>query len=192
MNKDYPTKVLKRLLILCWATLMVCFIIKIFGGNFFNIVCRDERFIAVCDFIQNTFLYYVMTFLTSALTHYLIWSLMFNRKLKRFEKVSLATIFVVTFLIQSLIYYLGYGQYVILMSLIRYICVPLILKCNWKRVFIVNVLDIIFQIISMITKNVKIIGFDENVVVALIFMIDYYIMLLICYFYNKIRNKKEN
>lgn len=117
---------------------------------------------------------------------------MFNRQFKRFEKITLAIIFVVTFLIQSLIYYLGYEQYVILMSLFRYICVPLILKCNWKRVFIINVLDIIFQIISMITKNVEIVGFDENVVVALIFMIDYYIMLLICYFYNKIRNKKEN
>lgn len=193
-KEDYKPKLLKRMIILCWIVLGLCFIVKLFGGNFFNIVCQDERFINFCNYVQNSFWYYVVSFITSAITHYFIWSIMFDvSKFNKKQSIALSIIFIVTFIIQSIMNYYNLSNYIILMSVIRYIIVPFVFKCNWKRILIVNVLDIIFQLIAMVTKNVNIMGFDDNVLVALIFMIDYYIMLILTWLYNnKIRIRREN
>lgn len=195
VTKDnYKQIVLKRMIILCWVILGMCFVVKLFGGNFFNIMCKDERFIKFCDYVQNSFLYYVVSFITSALVHYLIWSLIFDRtKFTKSQSIILIIVFITTFVIQSIMYYFGFSNYIIIMSLIRYIIVPLILKCSWKRILVVNILDIVFQLISMITKNVDILNFDTNVLIALIFMIDYYIMFILTWLYNNsIRLRREN
>ena len=59
-NEDnYKEIVLKRAINLCWFLLFVCFIIKIFGGNFFNIVCEKENFVKLCNYIDSRWLYYL-------------------------------------------------------------------------------------------------------------------------------------
>ena len=193
-KENYKQIALRRMIIVCWILLAVCFIVKIFGGNFFNIVCENERFIKVCTYIENTFWYYVVSFITSAVVHYMVWALMFDKnKFNTKETIILSSVFIFTFIIQSILYYFGFGEYVILMSLFRYIIFPLIMKCNWKRVIIVNIFDIIFQLISMFVKNVEIMKFDTNVIIALIFMIDYYIMFIITMLYsNQLKIRREN
>ena len=46
-------KPIKRAIALCWVMLVACFLIKLFGGNWFEVVCTNEHFIMVCDFIDN-------------------------------------------------------------------------------------------------------------------------------------------
>ena len=50
LNKQ---KFIKRVIIGAWITLALCFVIKLFGGNFFNIICENENFIAVCNYADN-------------------------------------------------------------------------------------------------------------------------------------------
>ena len=55
-TKDKYNRVIKRSIILCWIALAICFIVKIFGGNFFEIVVHNDRFTAVCEFCQKSFI----------------------------------------------------------------------------------------------------------------------------------------
>lgn len=55
-TKDKYNRVIKRSIILCWIALAICFIVKIFGGNFFEIVVHNDRFTAVCGFCQKSFI----------------------------------------------------------------------------------------------------------------------------------------
>lgn len=186
VTKDnYKQIVLKRMIIVCWILLAVCFVVKIFGGNFFNIICENKGFIKVCDYIENTFWYYVVTFITSYIGNYFLWLIMFDKE--KFPKKQfwiLNLIFIITFICQSILYHFGLSNFIFIISLIRYVIVPLCFKCSWKRVLVVNILDIVFQLITMITKSIAILQFDTNVIIALIFMIDYYIMLVLSYLYN--------
>lgn len=38
-----------------WVVLICCFIVKLFGGNYFEIVCENENFVMICNFIDNNF-----------------------------------------------------------------------------------------------------------------------------------------
>ena len=55
-TKDKYNRVIKLSIILCWIALAICFIVKIFGGNFFEIVVYNDRFTAVCEFCQKSFI----------------------------------------------------------------------------------------------------------------------------------------
>ena len=61
-TKDKYNRVIKRSIILCWIALAICFIVKIFGGNFFEIVVHNDRFTAVCEFCQKV-LYLLILFI---------------------------------------------------------------------------------------------------------------------------------
>ena len=37
-NDNYKQKVLQRMILVCWIILLICFVIKLFGGNFFAFV----------------------------------------------------------------------------------------------------------------------------------------------------------
>ena len=54
-------KAIKRAIILCWILLAVCFAIKLFGGNWFEIVCANEHFIKFCDFIDKAYINYPLS-----------------------------------------------------------------------------------------------------------------------------------
>ena len=54
-------KAIKRAIILCWVLLAVCFAIKLFGGNWFEIVCANEHFIKFCDFIDRAYINYPLS-----------------------------------------------------------------------------------------------------------------------------------
>ena len=65
-------KYIKRVIIVCWGALALCFIIKLFGGNFFQIICENETFIAICDYAdKNLWCYCIIVSLHSIVSSYL-------------------------------------------------------------------------------------------------------------------------
>ena len=44
----------KTLIITSWVVLIACFLIKILGGNWFELAVENEKFILFCNFIDNT------------------------------------------------------------------------------------------------------------------------------------------
>ena len=53
MDKIDTAKYLQRVITVSWIALIVCFIIKLFGGNLFEIVCTNENFIKVCKYADT-------------------------------------------------------------------------------------------------------------------------------------------
>lgn len=196
VTKDnYKQIVLKRMIILCWILLAVCFVVKIFGGNFFNIVCQNERFIKACEFVdKNVWLQYIIGCVSTLFlqTLYLLAiskHLWFTRKREIVIVVTTMTLGVGLRLISNIFgYIIDIYQYLVMPFLIRdkY-------KCNvkFRRVFLGLFLTVIFQITSLVVKNLEIFPVtDNNFLIAVIYNIDVSIMIILYYLYsNKV---KEN
>ena len=85
------TKILKRLIIVSWVALGCCFLIKLLGGNLFEIVCNNQRFITICNYIDNNwFLYYfVMTSYCYLSMYFLVLAMCQRTMYKKWELITL-------------------------------------------------------------------------------------------------------
>lgn len=193
VTKDnYKLKTLKRMIILCWSLLGICFIIKILGGNFFNIVCKDERFLRFCNFIDNSVFYYISAFIQFVASSMLIYLAISNKRIKIFLP-SIIVVWAYKMLVEFNIIKINIGIYVALDYLILFL---LMWICSGKplKSIISVILNIVFVVISAITKNLFLGNFIiTSYTINLIYAIDYYIMIVLYYLYSKYRNiKKED
>lgn len=198
VTKDnYKQIVLKRMIILCWILLAVCFVVKIFGGNFFNIVCQNERFIKVCDYVdENVWLQYIIGCISTLFlqTLYLLAiskHLWFTRKRE--------VVIVVTTMMLGVGLRLVSVVFKTLFDIFQYFIMPFLIKDNFKirtkilRVVASYIMVFIFQLVSLLTKNLSI-GFttvNYAFITNIIFMIDIYIMVGLYYLYINF-NKEKN
>ena len=53
----------KTLITACWIVLLCCFVVKLLGGNWFEIACTNEKFIAFCNMFNNGIVYYLINYL---------------------------------------------------------------------------------------------------------------------------------
>lgn len=188
----YEKKVIKRMILLCWFILIICFLVKLFGSNFFNIVCNSQTFINLCNYIDNSFWYYIVGFIFYYLSGMLLWFAM-KKTLKCSKKdfILLSSIIFISFVIQYIFKEIGFLEISFIITTFRMIIIPLLLfRINWKNVLFINLIDLGFQLISAFTKNVPIENtIYETALVCLIFLIDYYIMTILlylyCYYFNE-------
>ena len=196
-EENYKEVVLKRAIILCWILLFICFIIKIFGGNFFNIVCNNERFVKLCEFIDSTLIYYLIAFifyLPSTFIYYYTVSCVGN--LNKRNSIIIILSCIICFCIKWINHTIG----MILEFISYFIITYIICKTNGKsnkesllRIIIGFILNNLFQIVSLFVKNLGLFKIMENnSLIQIIFSIDYYIMLILYLLYSlKIYIKKE-
>lgn len=168
----------KTLIISCWIVLIACFLIKIFGGNWFEIICENENFINICEWLDSGWIKYIVMTLMYIPLSYIPYLAMVN---KSFCKDWWIILLVLPCSILKV--YLPIIAIIIDLSVL--IVIPLII-CkfkNWKKVIIVNILMVIFQLISLFTKNIGYYMPNDSILISLIFSIDYYIMTILCYLY---------
>lgn len=197
VTKDnYKQIVLKRMIILCWTLLAVCFVVKIFGGNFFNIVCQNERFIKACEFVdKNVWLQYIIGCISTLFlqTLYLLAiskHLWFTRK--REILIVLFTILLGVFLRRLSI------VFKIVLDVFQYFIMPFLIKSNLKkrvvcrRIIFGFVATLSFEIISALVKNLSINFIPLNgMLISLIFCIDVYIMVILYYLYCNVKKERD-
>ena len=171
----------KVLIIVCWAVYIACLIIKLCGGNRFEIATTNERFIAICDYIDNTLclkakicsIFYIISM-------YLIYLCLTKQKLLKDWWM------LIILLISSIINVLTNNTYVNLgLSLITMVVIPLIKTKGklWIHIIIGVLLVCLFQQISLWTRNIGWNLDNQSTLVSMIFQIDYYIMIIIYYLY---------
>ena len=177
----------KTLITACWIVLICCFIVKLLGGNWFEIACNNEKFIAFCNTYKNTIIEYIIGFITYTTTATLYYLALFKRKWyvkKDIIWIVLISIFAIVKRI-----FIKYQLLLGLTEILIIIGFPIILDIKkWYRPIIAYGLTFVFQLISLLTKNIGIKVIDDNFIVSLIFSIDYYIMLILYYLYA---NKEE-
>ena len=194
-KENYKQVVLKRAIILCWVLLAVCFVVKIFGGNFFNIVCENERFIKVCNFIENTFWYYIIAIIFFIANNFLVWLAMMGQLKFNKKDTIILVLFLIAFnIVQNLLQTIINPLIISFLStIIRCFIIPIfVFKIKFKRVLIIFCLDFAFQFCTMIIKSLAMFKvISNNFLITIIYMIDYYIMLVLMYLYLYERNKNK-
>ena len=178
----------KTLIISCWVVLLCCFVVKLLGGNFFEIVCENEKFIKFCKFIDGNILKYVISFIMYIVSTYIYLLSIVRNEISNNKKIIGAVVLALLWFIKLLVYNIPIIAMLLEFGVI--IGLPIILnKKYWKMSLIGCVLNLLFQFISLITKNVKLDYVDETMFIAIIFNIDYYIMIILFYLY---RTKEYN
>lgn len=188
-------KYLLRVIIACWIALVVCLVIKLFGANLFEIVYKNDTFNTVCTYADN---HLWANYLISAV--YCFVSLYFFTlailQERKFELWQLSIV-IITVLVGTAVK-IWNAKVGLVFDVWQFIGMPILfLGKQWKsywKILVANVLLIVFQLISMIAKNIDIsTPLGESVLIGTIFSIDVLIMIILYYaFVNVIKVNKEN
>ena len=190
----YKPVVLQRAILICWGLLFVCFAIKIFGGNYFEIVVNSPKFVEICTYLDSNIFIYGAIGLASSLVSFWFYYLAILRKLKFSNKeliIYFATVVVVSVVkiicIKINLSALSFVADAFLLFIAPFLFDFAKTKRNFVRVLIAFGLNLLFQIIALVTKNIGVKITVESSLTTIIFMIDLYIMLALYYLYSNIK-----
>ena len=193
MNKVIVDKarLLRRAIVISWATLALCFIVKIFGGNFFEIMCENPNYKALCEYADtHLWLKFIIGFLSSMLCE-VLYLLAIIQKYKMSKRQFILTSICVAISCFIKLYSSKFG---ILGDVLITLLLPMFfVGKNFKKyidIFVAIVLSFSFQLLSLLVRNLGIVNVGETYFVGLIFMIDVYLMFFLYYLYRNY-NKKE-
>ena len=179
----------KTLIISCWVVLIIYFIIKILGGNYFNIEVEWKNLIEACSFLdKNPLLSCFVKAPFYSISSYFVYLTITKKKFK--DDYWVALIFLLSPFLKRYLTAIGFILDGIMVVVIPYI----VLIKNKKekplysliRVFIANLLLIAFEVISGLTRNIGYyIPLTNNTLIGLILSIDYYIMVILYYLHTR-------
>ena len=187
MNKVLVDKarLLRRVIIISWISLALCFVIKIFGGNFFEIMCNNPKYKSLCEYAENHLWLDFILSIVSTLLCQSLYLLAIIQKYKFTTKQFLLTFVSCVFCWFVRIYL---PKISIFCDIWLFIVLPLImLGKNYKKywhILVAFLLNFLFQLISLLVKNLSIGLVDESIFVVLIYGIDVYIMCFLYYLYR--------
>lgn len=179
-ENNYKRKSLGRAITLCWVLLIICFVVKLFGGNFFAYIGESK----VATYIEER--WYLLKPVQCAF--YMVQSLLFLPILYDFKHKKLVIISSFVLSIVKNVMRLSETLTIIsfVLEFLFLILLPIIVCKKPFKVVFVNILLIVFQIISLITKNISVTNFPSTTIVGYLYMVDYYIMLALTNFYFKL------
>lgn len=182
------------LIVLSWVLFIVCLVIKLFGGNWFELGISNEKFIAFCEYVDtNKVLKMILACLIYLINGYPVICILLNQK-KLGLKETL--IFIPIMISKSII-----SWYSVLISYILdnfvLIILPLIFTKfkGWKRVVFGNILIFVFQLISIFVRNISVdFNIGNTILENYLYQIDYFLMIILFYLYyfkSKTKSNKE-
>lgn len=189
MFKDYQ-KYLSTSLKVYLFVLIIIFIMKLVGFNYFGIDLNNPTINIINDFCVKFKLHILYSYIICFITTYIMFSLSMKDNSKKAKKFMLL-MFPITILVKYSGYILNNTIYFIFQC-VYLIILGFIYKKEVKKEIIFNNLKVIlllsiFQLISMITRNQKISVIGYNFVTSLLMDIDYIIMIII---YHKLYFEK--
>ena len=187
--KDFIKSPYGLLIVVSWIALILCLIIKIFGGNWFELWLDNDKFISFCKFVDDTqWLKMVLAFIIGIFTTYPLMCLIYNVK---YYKGLWIILYIIIMSLKSLsCWYFKLGSYII--DLLILIIIPMIITKNWKRPIIVNIIIMTLQLLTILIRNVNSgLNAADTFIEQFLIQIDYYLMLLLFYLYNTKKLKKE-
>ena len=193
---NYREVVLKRGIITCWILLAICLVVKIFGGNFFNIVFNDENFVKFCEYVDKSFIRYIIYFayfiLESSVIIFIIKPDLKFKSLKYFLYLFGCSLF---WIIKVLVENSVIKIYIPLFSIISLVILYFILLIFSKKP-LYSVLIILYQTAlgacSSLIKNISLNGLlSKSAFLTFIFYIDYYIVFVLTLLYVRIKYIKR-
>lgn len=196
-DKDYKEIILKRAIILCWVLLIICFIIKLCGGNYFNIMCNNENFIKFCNFIENSIIKYILYLLSFIFSSYLLLKIVKpDFKILSLKSLLFILCCVVVWIFKLLIELDIIRINILIVNILDFVILYILLVIFTKRPILSIFAVVLLFVFSLISSLIKGVGIDnsvtDNYFIAQIYLIDYYLMLILTALYSKkIQIKKK-
>ena len=184
--------IIKITIIICWVSLVAFWLLKIFGGNLFEIMVENENFLKFSELVQNSWLKYLVSFITIGVAKYFTFVIIsqkftFTKKDWLYFFLFLISIwFVSNFVPIGKIYFPSWYGYLL------YIAIGILYNKGWKKTFgiIAIGLEFAFATISMLVRNIPL-ELISNYLVGLVLSIDVYIMLALYYLYSILLRKEK-
>ena len=193
MEKLNKQRYLKRVIIVCWIALALCFCVKLFGGNLFEIMCENENFIKVCNYADNHWWAYYLMGATYCFVSLYFFTLAICQKIKyeKWQLIILIATVIVGSALKMINQYLGLA-----FDVWQFIVMPCVFTIKspkrHKYVIVANILLLAFQFISAFVKNVGITVMTNNsALISSIYSIDIILMILIYYGYSNSIKRKD-
>ena len=180
--KEFTNDTYGMLIFVSWIVLIACLIIKIFGGNWFELETENSKFIQFCIYVDNTmWLKMLLACIISLISGYISLCVMLNEKRLSLKNVL---IFIPLMIIKSII---SWYSSVISFVLDIFIMLGLttIRNKSFKRSILCFVMITLFQLITLFFRNIS--GnftLENSFLIQALYQIDYYLMLLLFYLYN--------
>lgn len=189
MNKDrlqMYISVTRIAIVLCWLSLFYFWSLKIFGGNFFEIMVENENFLKFSQAVQNTWLKYLVSFFTIFLIRYLMFCAICQKFTFKGKELV-----IISALIISVWAVVNFGKCQIFQANYVYvimIVLGIVYQKYWKRLFgvLAIILELSFSGISIITRNIEL-QVITDYLVLLILYIDVYFMTALYYLYSNLK-----
>lgn len=180
----------KITIVLCWLSLFSFWAIKLFGGNWFEIMVHNANFIKFSNTVQNTWLKYLVSFITISICNYLMVGAIIQKFVFKGKDLillfsSIISIWIVANFIDIPILKLTFGY-----SVFTIIGVIKNKGLNKFLGLASVILDFVFSTISMITRNIDV-EVLSNYLIAIIGSIDLYIMYGLYYLYSNLIKLKR-
>ena len=173
----------KVLILTCWSMLIICFIIQLLGGDWFNVSTNNETLIKVCDYIDQrpTLEYLCICVVSLTLNSFTALAILGQKKFTNLQIVMYLPIM----LLLTVASYIP-TVLVIAVNLMFLIILPVVFNpTKWYRAFIGTGLIFVFQVLSMLIKNIGgIVLEDVPFLIGLILQIDSIIMVILYYLYS--------
>lgn len=190
--KDFIKSPYGLIILISWIALIICLIIKLFGGNWFQLWLNNDKFIAFCNYVDETiWLKRTLACLLLIFGDYFILCIAMDKSKLSIKELC---IFIPLMILKSITgWYILWLSYII--DLFILILIPIILSRKWKRVIVINIVVIILQFVTILLRNVNSgLNSANTFIEQFLIQIDYYIMLILIYLYNnkKIKAKEEH
>lgn len=184
MNNQEKMKLLKRTIYLCWGALILCFIVKLLGGNYFEIIATNEKFISLCDWLEYHGLNDVIKAVFYCFNLGILISIFSRSEFKSFTlKFFIISICIISWVIKRQFALIG----AVIETALMLILPMFISKEKKSKTFVASIIGYllvnVLQLVSLFVKNIDSMIVKENFIIGLIFQIDYYIMIILYYLY---------
>ena len=194
MNKDrlqMYVSVTKITIVLCWLSLFAFWAIKIFGGNWFEIMVENENFIKFCEYAENSWIKHFINICTISIFVFLMFGAVSQQFYFKGRHLAIIILFIV--LIWGIRFIPNYFSIHFWFGYFAVISYGILVQKGKKKLFgfLAMILDFAFSAISFLTRNLPI-ELANNFLIGNILLIDMYIMYFLYYMHlNLIRLKKE-
>ena len=179
-------------IVICWISLFAFWAIKLFGGNFFEVVVENENFVKFSEMVETTWLKYLVSFITIAVAKYLTFGAICQKFYFKGKQLAFVLFGIVSIWAVSNFVPLGKLQFPAWYAYVVFIIASCKYQKGWKKLFgvLAIALETIFSVVSALVRNIPV-DIISNYLILSIFIFDLYLMLGLYYLYSNLNKLKK-
>ena len=179
-------------IVVCWISLFAFWAIKLFGGNFFEIVVANENFVKFSEMVEKTWLKYLVSFITIAVAKYLTFGAICQKFYFKGKDLAFVVFGIVSIWAVANFMPLGKLQFPSWYGYLIFVLAGIIYQKGWKKTFgvLAIFLETIFSVVSALVRNIPV-DIISNYLILSIFIFDLYLMLGLYYLYSNLNKLKK-